>query len=84
MFRMHIVTLKDGTIQAGLIRRDDAASLVLVNATGQEITVLKSSVARDELSPLSLMPATFGVAIPEADFHNLLAWLASQKSGAAK
>jgi GNAT superfamily N-acetyltransferase len=74
---MHLVTLKDGSIQAGLIRRDDAGSLVLVNATGQEITVTKSSIAKDELSPLSLMPATFGQAITEADFHHLLAWLES-------
>jgi hypothetical protein len=24
------------------------------------------------------MPATFGLAIPEADFHHLLAWLAAR------
>ncbi|HEX2751256.1 MAG TPA: hypothetical protein VHM91_24815, partial [Verrucomicrobiales bacterium] len=84
MFRMHIVTLEDGTVQAGLIRRDDAASLVLVNATGQESTLSKAAISKDELSPFSLMPATFGVSIPEADFHNLLAWLASQKTAAGK
>jgi len=80
MFRMHIVTQKDGTVQAGLIRRNDAGSIVLVNATGQEITVAKSAIAQDELAPVSLMPATFGLSIPEADFHHLLAWLASQKT----
>ncbi len=79
MFRMHLVTQKDGTVQAGLIRRDDAGSLVLVNATGQEVTIAKSTIAKDELAPVSLMPATFGLSIPEADFHNLLAWLAAQK-----
>ena len=79
-FRMHIVTQKDGTVHAGLIRRDDAASLVLVNATGQEINVARSTIAKDELSPVSLMPATFGPSIPEVDFHHLLAWLASQQT----
>ena len=79
MFRMHIVSMKDGTIQAGLIRRDDAASLVIVNATGQETTLAKAAIAKDELSPLSLMPATFGLVMPEADFHHLVAWLAGQK-----
>jgi putative membrane-bound dehydrogenase-like protein len=79
MFRMHLVTQKDGTVHAGLIRRDDAGSLVLVNATGQEVTVAKDTIAKDELAPVSLMPATFGLSIPEADFHNLLAWLAAQK-----
>jgi putative membrane-bound dehydrogenase-like protein len=79
MFRMHLVTQKDGTVHAGLIRRDDAGSLVLVNATGQEITVAKDTIAKDELAPVSLMPATFGLSIPEADFHNLLAWLAAMK-----
>jgi putative heme-binding domain-containing protein len=80
MFRMHIVTQKDGAVQAGLIRRDDAGSLVLVNATGQEITVAKDTITKDELAPVSLMPATFGAAIPEADFHHLLAWLATQRT----
>jgi len=80
MFRMHLVTQKDGTVHAGLVRRDDADSLVLVNAAGQEITVAKDTIAKDELAPISLMPATFGLSIPEADFHHLLAWLASQKT----
>jgi putative membrane-bound dehydrogenase-like protein len=79
MFRMHLVTQKDGTVHAGLIRRDDAGSLVLVNATGQEVTVAKDTIAKDDLAPVSLMPATFGLSIPEPDFHNLLAWLAAQK-----
>lgn len=80
MFRMHLVTQKDGTVHAGLVHRDDAGSLVLVNAAGQEITVAKDTIAKDELAPVSLMPATFGLSIPEADFHHLLAWLASQKT----
>jgi putative heme-binding domain-containing protein len=84
MFRMHVVTLKDGTVQAGLIRRDDQASLVLVDATGKETTVAKTAVAKDEISTFSLMPSTLAVSIPEADFHNLLGWLASLKSEAAK
>ena len=84
MFRMHLVSMKDGTIQAGLIRRDDAASLVIVNATGQETALSKANMAKDELAPISLMPATFGLAIPEADFHNLVAWLSGQKKQEVK
>ena len=75
MFRLHVFTQQDGTVHAGLVRRDDAGSLVLVNATGQETTVAKDTIAKDELAPVSLMPATFGAAIPEADFHHLLHWL---------
>jgi putative membrane-bound dehydrogenase-like protein len=79
MFHMHIITMKDGAIHAGLIRRNDAGAFLLVNATGQETSVPKAGIAKDELSPLSLMPATFGLSIPEADFHSMLAWLAAQK-----
>ena len=75
MFRMHLVTQKDGTVHAGLVRRDDASSLVLVSAAGQETTLAKDTIAKDELAPVSLMPATFGASIPEADFHHLLHWL---------
>ncbi len=84
VFRMHLVTLKDGTVQAGLVRRDDVASMVLVNATGQETTISKADIQKDEVSPLSLMPSTFGLTIPEADYHHLLHWLGSQKTAGAK
>ena len=49
-----------------------------MNAAGQETVIAKSSIAKDELAPVSLMPATFGLSIPEADFHHLVAWLAGQ------
>jgi putative heme-binding domain-containing protein len=76
-FRMHIITMKDGTVHAGLVRRSDNASLTLVNAAGEEATLARSAIATDSTSNLSLMPATFAQSIPEADFHNLVAWLAS-------
>lgn len=79
MFLMHLVTMKDGAVHAGLVRSESTGALVLVNAAGQETTLAKAQIAKDERSPLSLMPATFGLAMSEADFHNLLAWLAAQK-----
>jgi putative heme-binding domain-containing protein len=76
-FRMHIITMKDGTVHAGLIRSSDKDSLTLVNAAGEEATLARSAMQNDNVTNLSLMPATFAQSIPETDFHHLLAWLAS-------
>lgn len=78
-FRQSVLTLKDGETMAGLFRREDGSVLVLANATGAEFTVPKADVSKREESPLSLMPENFGEAIPEADFHNLMAFLLSHR-----
>jgi hypothetical protein len=51
-----------------------------VDAAGQETTVARDQVAKDETAVLSLMPATFGASLSEAEFHALVAWLATQKA----
>ena len=79
-FRMHVVTKKDGGVLAGLVRRDEKNGLTLVDAAGQETTVARDQVAKDEAAVLSLMPATFGASLTEAEFHALVAWLATQKA----
>jgi putative heme-binding domain-containing protein len=79
-FRMHVVTKKDGGVLAGLVRRDEKDGLTLVDAAGQETTVARDQVAKDETAVLSLMPATFGASLTEAEFHALVAWLATQKA----
>ena len=75
VFHLHIYKLKDATVLAGLQRREEGATLVLADAAGQEHSIEKSQIAENSESALSLMPAAFGEAIPEADFLNLLAFL---------
>ncbi len=78
-FRLTIVTLKDGTVASGLIRREEGAQLVLADFTGKESTVPLAQVAKREESESSLMPPAFGQVIPPADFNDLIAFLVSQR-----
>lgn len=74
-FRTHVLTLRSGEVKAGLIRRKEGGAVILADAAGQESAVPESDIVSDEESPLSLMPATFHLTIPEEDFNILISWL---------
>jgi len=79
-FRLHVITMRDGAVLAGLERGEIGQSLIVVDGAGQEHRVAKGDIQSNEETGLSLMPGAFGDAIPEADFHNLMAWLESHRS----
>ncbi|QJE96913.1 PVC-type heme-binding CxxCH protein [Luteolibacter luteus] len=74
-FRLHLITKKDGSVIGGLERGSVGEVLVCVDAAGNEHRVPKSEISSNEETGLSLMPPSFAAAIPEGDFHALLAWL---------
>ncbi|HRI16041.1 MAG TPA: c-type cytochrome, partial [Verrucomicrobiota bacterium] len=78
-FRQTIVTLKDGEVTTGLLRREEGDLLVFADATGKEFTVKKSDVAERREGDQSLMPENFGEVLPEADFNQLMAFLLAQR-----
>ncbi len=79
-FQLQIHTLKDGTVQAGMLRRKEGQSLVLADAAGHEQRIDANTIAKTETSPTSIMPPTFHTTIPQDDFRHLLAWLLSQQA----
>jgi putative heme-binding domain-containing protein len=82
VFRYSLITLKDGSVMAGLFRREEGAVLVFVDATGKELTVEKASIEKRTEADTSLMPEIFADLLPPADFHHLLAFLLAQSSRA--
>ncbi len=78
-FRQTRITTQDGDELAGLMRREEGDLLVLVDPSGKEFSVKKSAVTEKQESELSLMPDTFGESLSAGDFHNLLAYLLSQR-----
>jgi putative heme-binding domain-containing protein len=78
-FRQTLLTLKDGEVVAGLLRREEGDLIILADATGKEFPVRKPNLQERQESELSLMPDNFGEAIPAADFNHLIAYLLSQK-----
>ena len=78
-FRLSIVTLKDGGVASGLLRREEGGQMVLADIQGKESSIPQSNVAKREEADTSLMPPAFGQTIPPSDFNDLLAYLLSQR-----
>jgi putative heme-binding domain-containing protein len=74
-FRLHQITLRDGSAFAGFVRGEAGQTILLVDATGTEHRVAKGDIAEDKEMPQSIMPQVFGQTIPVDAFNNLPAWL---------
>ena len=64
----------------GLKLRDEGEVMVLVDTQGKEQRIPKNEVDESNLSPISPMPSNFAEAIPEKDFHHLLAFLLGESA----
>ena len=74
-FHLHTLTLKDGSQMSGFLKAEVGQVVILADAAGQEHRVSKNDLAKDDVTPMSLMPPIFGQTIPEQDLMNLLGWL---------
>ncbi len=79
-FRMNVITLKNGSVIAGLPRREEGAQLVLADAAGQETRVTIADITERKETETSLMPPTFGEIIPPAELDDLLAFLLGKRA----
>jgi len=79
-FRLLAVTKRDGSVIAGLFRREEGAQLVLADLAAQEMRVAKEDIADRKETETSLMPPTFGEAIPPNEMNDLLAFLLSKQA----
>lgn len=78
-FKTYTITLKDGTVQSGLFRRNEGELEVYASNSGQEFTVSKNDIKEKKASQYTLMPDNFGESISEEDFDALLGFLLTQK-----
>lgn len=81
-FRTTTVVTKDGKVFAGLIRREEGATLVLADNKGKEFTVPLADVDERVKSTLSLMPANVAEILNEREFLDLVSYLLSQRQNA--
>ncbi|HWG47814.1 MAG TPA: PVC-type heme-binding CxxCH protein [Gemmataceae bacterium] len=79
-FRLTTLNLKKGQVVPGLLLKEEGAVLVLADAQGKEVRVPKDAVEERSTSQISPMPANLAEQIPEADLHNLLAYLLTLQS----
>lgn len=80
-FHLHTLTLKDSSTFAGFLKAELGQVNVLADATGKEHRIGKKDIAKTEVTPISLMPPTFGQTIEEATFIDLLGYLLNEKAG---
>ena len=78
-FRTTHLVLKSGRTLAGLLVREQGATLTLADAQGKEIAIALDDVEERYVSPISPMPANFAQQVSEADFRDLLAYLLQQR-----
>lgn len=76
-FRGTLVSLNDGEVVSGIIRREEGEVLVLADSTGKEIKVAKNNILEQRETETSLMPENFGDVLSREDFENLMALLLS-------
>lgn len=74
-FHLHQLKLRDGSTVTGFIRGEVGQVTILVDAANNDQRIAKGDIAEDTDLPQSLMPPAFGQMIPEAAFHDLIAWL---------
>jgi putative heme-binding domain-containing protein len=74
-FHLHTFTLKDGTTFAGFLKTELGEVKVIADATSKEHRLSKKDITKSEVTPMSLMPTTFGQTMDEAMFIDLLGYL---------
>jgi putative heme-binding domain-containing protein len=79
-FRTTVLTLNNGRQVTGLLLRKEGEVLVLADNQGKEVRVAAGDVSEQALSQLSPMPSNFVEQVSESEFHDLLAFLLSQRA----
>ncbi len=77
-FQMLVVTMKNGDIQAGVVKSETAAELVLQMAGAQPVTLKKADVKARDAAP-SGMPPNLGDLLTKREIRDLVEFLASLK-----
>ncbi|MBL9133868.1 MAG: c-type cytochrome, partial [Verrucomicrobiaceae bacterium] len=80
-FYLHTLTLKDGSSVAGFLKAEAGQVMILADATGKEHRVSKNDTTKTQVTPMSLMPPTFGQTMDEGTFLDLLGYLLNEKAG---
>ncbi len=78
-FHLHTLTMNDGSTFAGFLKAELGQIHLLADAAGKEQRIPKKDIQKTEVSPISLMPPTFGQSLDEATLMDLLGYLLNEK-----
>lgn len=74
-FRSTLITLTDGRTEEGFVTEEDAAWLVMTDATGWETEIRQTDIAARTRLWVSPMPPDFADTLPEGDLLDIIAFL---------
>lgn len=74
-FRSQSISLQNGDVVIGLPRREEGATLVIANSTGQETSLKLDEIKDRRTTTRSLMPDNFHEAMTAEQFGDLIAFL---------
>ncbi|MFZ4767256.1 MAG: hypothetical protein ACOYMN_20070, partial [Roseimicrobium sp.] len=73
-FKMSVITLKDGRVLNGILHGSSDRTLT-VSMVGQEVTVDRGDIVKQEQLPISMMPEGLVMALSDEQLRNLFAYL---------
>lgn len=73
-FKMSVITLKDGRVLNGILHGQNDRTLT-VTMVGQEVTVDRGDIVKQEQFPMSMMPEGLVMALSDEQLRNLFAYL---------
>lgn len=80
-FHTTLIETKSGQVFAGLLKSESAAAITLRDGEGKQVTIACSDVESRATSPVSLMPSDLAAHLTPGEFTDLIAYLASLRSG---
>ena len=79
-YRQAIVSMADGKILTGVVKRESSDELTIVDAKGQKYDVRKSQVDGRKIGDVSIMPDGLASGISRQEFADLIAYLETLRS----
>jgi putative heme-binding domain-containing protein len=78
-----VLEARSGRTFTGIVKTESATAVTLLDAEGKQVTIPLRDIASRKVSKVSLMPAGLADGLTPAAFTDLIAYLASLRSGRA-
>ncbi len=78
-YRLTILTLKDGRVLSGMVRKQNDSALTVAIAGGAEVVIARAEIEKKEALPVSMMPEGILQVFDKGQVADLIAYLQSPK-----
>jgi putative heme-binding domain-containing protein len=80
-YQATVIQTKSGQAFTGIVKSESATAVTLLDAEGKQVKVMLHDIEFRKLSKVSLMPAGLADGMTPGEFTNLIAYLASLRTG---